>query len=84
MPISCTPPRNKIATTSVVYSRPSPVVVVVTDEVGPEPSTILASQHGVVIVSVEVRQGVLGYLSHPALSRTEKPPTSGNYALGRN
>lgn len=71
-----------IATTSVVYSRPSPVVVVVTDEVGPEPSTVLAYQHGVVMVSVEVRQGVLGYLSHPALSRTEKPPTSGNYALG--
>merc|ERR1719460_2518377 len=34
------------------------------------------------MVSVEVRQGVLGYLSHPALSRTEKPSTSGNYALG--
>ena len=73
-----------IATSSVVYSRPGPVVVLLTDEAGPELSTALASQHGVVMVSVEVRQGVLGYLSHPALSRTEKPPTSGNYALGRN
>ena len=31
---------------------------------------------------IQVRQGILGYLSHSSLSSTEKPPTSGNYALG--
>ena len=71
-----------IATSSVVYSQPGPVVVLVSDETELEPSSSLAAEHGVVLVSVQVRQGVLGFLSHPALSSTEKPPTSGNYALG--
>ena len=71
-----------IATSSVVYSAPGPVVVLVSDDAGLEPSSSLAEEHGVVMVRVQVRQGLLGYLSHPALSNTEKPPTSGNYALG--
>jgi len=31
---------------------------------------------------VNVRQGVLGFLSHTLLSEEEQPPTSGNYGLG--
>jgi len=72
-----------IATSSVVYDHPAPVVVYVGgDDDQLVPSSELANSQGVVFVTVSVRQGILGYLSHNLLSETEKPPTSGNYALG--
>jgi len=72
-----------IATSSVVYDNPAPVVVYIAgDNDKLVPSSELAYNHGVVFVTVSVRQGVLGYLSHSLVSDSEKPPTSGNYALG--
>merc|ERR1711892_1561257 len=72
-----------IATSSVVYDSPAPVVVYVGgDDDKLVPSSELAKRQGVVFVTVSVRQGVLGYLSHNLLSESEKPPTSGNYAVG--
>ena len=72
-----------IATSSVVYDNPAPVVVYIAgDNEKLVPSSELANRQGVVFVTVSVRQGVLGYLSHNLLSESEKPPTSGNYALG--
>ena len=72
-----------IATSSVVYDSPAPVVAYIP---GADPALVpgpeLALEQGVVVVTVQVRQGLLGYLAHPALSATERPPTSGNYALG--
>ena len=71
-----------IATSSVVYDYPAPVVAYIGgDEPGLAPSADLAYSQGVVFVSIQVRQGILGYLSHSALSDKEKPPVSGNYAL---
>lgn len=72
-----------IATSSVVYDNPAPVVVYIAgDNDKLVPSSELAYNHGVVFVTVSVRQGILGYLSHKMVSDSEKPPTSGNYALG--
>ena len=71
-----------IATSSVVYDYPAPVVAYIGgDQPSLAPSADLAYSQGVVFVSIQVRQGILGYLSHTALSKSEKPPTSGNYAL---
>jgi carboxylesterase type B len=72
-----------IATSSVVYDNPAPVVVYIGgDNDKLVPSAELANKKGVVFVTVSVRQGILGYLSHKLLSESEKPPTSGNYAVG--
>lgn len=72
-----------IATSSVVYSSPAPVVAYIGgDDPSLAPASDLAYVHGVVFVNIQVRQGILGYLSHPLLSNAEMPPTSGNYALG--
>jgi len=37
--------------------------------------------HGIVVVSINYRMGVLGYLSHPALSAESRRNISGNYGL---
>ena len=72
-----------IATSSVVYDYPQPVVAYIGgDDNKLAPSSELAYKQGVVFVNIQVRQGILGFLSHSALSETENPPTSGNYALG--
>ena len=72
-----------VATSSVVYDNPMPVVVYLPgDDETLRPSTALAVSQGVVWVTVNVRQGVLGFLSHTLLSEEEQPPTSGNYGLG--
>jgi hypothetical protein len=72
-----------VATSSVLYGSPLPVLVYLPgDDDGLRPSTALAYSQGVVWVTVNVRQGVLGFLSHPLLSDQEQPPTSGNYGLG--
>ena len=72
-----------IATSSVIYNQPAPVVAYIGgDDAEMAPTSEQAYKHGVVFVNIQVRQGILGYLSHSSLSSTEKPPTSGNYALG--
>ena len=72
-----------VATSSVVYSDPMPVVVYLPgDDDSLRPTTALAYSQGVVWVTVSVRQGVLGFLSTPALAEGQQPPTSGNYGLG--
>ena len=72
-----------VATSSVVYNNPMPVAVYLPgDDETLRPSTALAYSQGVVWVTVNVRQGVLGFLSHSLLSGDEQPPTSGNYGLG--
>ena len=72
-----------IATSSVVYSSPLPVVVYLPgDDDTLRPTSALAYSQGVVWVTVNVRQGVLGFMAHELLSGDEQPPTSGNYGLG--
>ena len=39
------------------------------------------AKHGVIVVSINYRLGVLGYLAHPALSAESKEGISGNYGL---
>jgi len=39
------------------------------------------ADHGVVVVTINYRLGVLGYLAHPALSAESPRNTSGNYGL---
>jgi para-nitrobenzyl esterase len=39
------------------------------------------ARHGVVVVSIEYRLGILGFLAHPALSTESQQHTSGNYGL---
>jgi carboxylesterase type B len=39
------------------------------------------AQHGVIVVSINYRMGVLGYLAHPALSAESSQNISGNYGL---
>ncbi len=39
------------------------------------------AKRGVVLVSINYRLGVLGYLAHPALSKESPDDTSGNYGL---
>ena len=39
------------------------------------------SQHGIVVVSINYRLGLLGYLAHPALSAESPQHLSGNYGL---
>lgn len=39
------------------------------------------AKRGVVLVSINYRLGVLGYLAHPALSKESADDTSGNYGL---
>jgi para-nitrobenzyl esterase len=43
--------------------------------------TKLASEHGLVVVSINYRLGVLGYLAHPELSAESRRNISGNYGL---
>jgi para-nitrobenzyl esterase len=43
--------------------------------------TKLAAEHGIVVVSINYRLGVLGYLAHPALSAESRRNISGNYGL---
>ncbi len=39
------------------------------------------AQHGIILVSINYRLGVLGYLAHPALSAESAQHLSGNYGL---
>ena len=39
------------------------------------------AEHGVIVVSINYRLGVLGYLAHPALSAESREGVSGNYGL---
>lgn len=41
----------------------------------------MAATHGVVVVSVNYRLGVLGYMAHPELSAESRQGVSGNYGL---
>lgn len=41
----------------------------------------MAARHGIVVVSINYRLGVLGYLAHPALSAESRRGVSGNYGL---
>jgi para-nitrobenzyl esterase len=41
----------------------------------------LAARHEVVVVTINYRLGMLGYLAHPALSRDSRNGASGNYGL---
>ena len=73
----------EVLTSSVVYDSQMPVVVyVASDKADLGPGGDVARDNGVVFVTVNVRRGVLGFMSHPALSDKAYPPTSGNYGLG--
>jgi carboxylesterase type B len=62
-----------IFTSSVLYDARAPVVVFVPgDREDLLPSSTLAKEQGVVFVVVNVRQGVLGFLSHALLSGSER------------
>lgn len=39
------------------------------------------AEHGVIVVSVNYRLGILGYLAHPSLSKENAAQVSGNYGL---
>lgn len=41
----------------------------------------LASDHGVVIVNINYRLGILGYMAHPQLTKESEYNSSGNYGL---
>lgn len=75
----------EIATPSLTPEKPLPVMVFIhggANRAGDGGGTIhsaLPSQ-GVVLVSIQYRLGVFGFLSHPALS-AEQSGASGNYAL---
>jgi len=72
-----------VFTPSVMYSAALPVIVYLPgDNAALTPSSELAQAHGVVFVTVNVRQGLLGFLSHTTLSDAAYPKTSGNYAVG--
>ena len=47
----------------------------------PQYDGVRLARHGVVLVSVNYRLGVMGFLAHPALSRESRAGASGNYAL---
>ena len=56
-------------TSSVMYKDAKPVIVYVAgNNAEIMPDSELAKQNGVVFVVVNVRQGVLGFLSHSVLS----------------
>ena len=63
-----------VFTSSVVYSTANPVVVYLAgDDQTLMPNSDLAYQQSVVFVVVNVRQGVLGFLSHSSLSGMNSP-----------
>lgn len=39
------------------------------------------AQHGIIVVSINYRLGILGYMAHPALSAESRRNISGNYGL---
>ena len=58
-----------VYTPTVMYGAAKPVVVYIPgDDVTTMPTSKLARDMNVVFVVVSVRQGILGYLSHSALS----------------
>ena len=58
-----------IYTPTVMYDAQQPVIVYLPgDDMDTLPTSQLAKDMGVVYVVVHVRQGVLGFLSHTALS----------------
>lgn len=77
-----------VVTPYVRYDNPLPVVVLVGAEtlVGGapgklRPSARYARTRDVLFVRPNFRLGALGFLATDALTRTERPPRSGNYAL---
>lgn len=77
-----------VLTPYVRYENPLPVIVLIganslTGESPNKlrPSARFARQHDVVFVRPNFRLGVLGFLALEELSKSVRPPTSGNYAL---
>lgn len=77
-----------VITPYVRYENPLPVIVLVgADSLTGDspnklrPSARLAHQRDVVFVRPNFRLGVLGFLALEELSKSVRPPTSGNYAL---
>lgn len=77
-----------IVTPYVRYENPLPVIVLIgADSLTGDspnklrPSARLAHQRDVVFVRPNFRLGVLGFLALEELSKSVRPPTSGNYAL---
>lgn len=77
-----------VVTPYVRYENPLPVVVLIgADSLTGDspnklrPSGVLARSRDVVFVRPNFRLGVLGFLALDDLSKSVRPPTSGNYAL---
>ena len=75
----------EVATPALHPARPMPVMVWIhggANWAGGGAGTIASSlgRRGIVLVSIQYRLGVFGFLSHPALTR-EQRGASGNYAL---
>lgn len=76
-----------IVTPYVRYENPLPVVVLIGADslTGDSPNKLrpseMAHQREVVFVRPNFRLGVLGFMALESLSKSVRPPTSGNYAL---
>lgn len=70
-----------IDTPSLEYTAKLPVVVYLPGGSEIRPSSLLAKEQNTVFVTINIRQGILGFLSHPLLGEKQNPPVSGNYGL---
>lgn len=77
-----------VITPYVRYENPLPVIVLIgaNSLIGDSPNKLrpsarIAHQRDVVFVRPNFRLGVLGFLALEELSKSVRPPTSGNYAL---
>jgi len=70
-----------ISTPNLEYKSDLPVVVYLPGSSNIRPSSLLANEQQTVFVTVNIRQGILGFLSHPLLGKKQTPPISGNYGL---
>lgn len=77
-----------VITPYVRYENPLPVIVLIGADslIGDSPNKLrpsarIAHQRDVVFVRPNFRLGVLGFLASEELSKSVRPPTSGNYAL---